>query len=170
MSEQDWKQRLGDRRTEIHSKFTKEFLDEFIFDAEFHTLLMNIIQNEEAVWFAIEHLVKTKKSMYKELENIHLNGIPSMLVTLPEGTAMTSFLAPTWIPISSGRLPKSDKVSQIPVMMSTKLSSYPNLVVHGCYVRIDNKDIGFFRSTVDSVIRVDDVVAWCYAPLENFIE
>lgn len=48
-------------------KFSKEFLDEFMYDGEFYTIY-TAIQHGESPYKMIEHLVRSKKEVMMHLE------------------------------------------------------------------------------------------------------
>ncbi len=51
----------------LETSFSKEFLDEFMYDAEFRTIFLSIA-NGESPYKMIEHLVRTKKEVIDQLE------------------------------------------------------------------------------------------------------
>jgi len=68
----------------LESNFTKEFLDDFIInDPEFYSLF-KYMQNGMTPYQVIEHLCKSKRVLFKELERQILNNPQKIIVTSEE--------------------------------------------------------------------------------------
>mgnify|MGYP001478158865 CR=1 FL=1 len=65
---------------ELKSKFTKEFFDEFQFDAEFRNIFESMTKGLSP-YEVIEHLCKTKKELLHSLENVLENTPRKIIVT-----------------------------------------------------------------------------------------
>ena len=66
---------------ELESKFTKEFLNDFLLnDSEFNAIFRALL-NGMSAYQAIEHLCKSKKELLKEMERLIENRPSKIIVT-----------------------------------------------------------------------------------------
>ena len=65
---------------ELKSKFTKEFFEEFVYDAEFSNIF-EYMQMGLTPYQAIEYLFKSKKELFKQLQKAIENAPKRIILT-----------------------------------------------------------------------------------------